>query len=194
MKNLLLLSAVAILLITGHQSLSAQDEAVASKLMYGELLGPGVYMSMNWDARFQSNERLGFGYRIGVGFGLEKFEDKVVDFIKKNVFDIYNEYVTSNTEPTKTFYSFPIGLNYIFGKPNKISTFEVGAGITLLTRKVLLYSYEVEKPGNIIGFFTLMYRLTPVDSGLSLRVGFTPMIGTAGDLFPMGAISLGYAF
>ena len=137
---------------------------------------------------------MGFGYRLGVGFGLERFEDRVIDFLRENIFNSYNIKLTSNEEVTKTFYSFPIGLNYVFGKPKKISTFEVGAGVTLLTRKVLLYNYELEKPGNKIGFVSFVYRVTPVNSGFSFRIGFTPIIGTAGDLFPMGAIGFGYAF
>jgi len=180
MKKLFALLVFAGLLLTLNQSLSAQEESVAGKLFYTELGGPGVIMSANWDARFKSNERLGFGYRIGAGFGIGQF---------------YNYYSVDYYEQvTRTYYSIPVGLNYVFGKPNIASTFEVGAGATFLTRKVSLYNYDIDKPGHVIGFVSFMYRVTPVNSGLSFRVGFTPIIGTAGDLFPMVAISLGYAF
>jgi hypothetical protein len=87
-------------------------------------------------------------------------------------------------------------LNYVFGKPNSAQTFEVGAGITLLTRKVALYYYgfDEKQSGNAIGAITFMYRIMPVNGGFSFRIGFTPIIGTAGDLFPMGTVGFGYAF
>ena len=95
---------------------------------------------------------------------------------------------------TRTFYSIPVGLNYIIGNPKFAYTFEVGAGVTLLTKKVSVYYWEMKKPGNVIGFVSFMYRITPVYGGMSFRAGFTPMIGTSGDLFPMFAIGMGYAF
>ena len=172
-------------LLTLSQSLSAQDETVAGKMFYTELGGPGVIMSVNWDARFNPNTRLGLGYRIGVGFGIGSFDDKPVT-------DPYG--YDYSYQFLRSYYSIPVGLNYVFGGPNTASTFEIGAGATFLTREVSLYNYEIDKPGHLIGFLSFMYRLTPVNSGLAFRVGFTPIIGTAGDLFPMLAISLGYAF
>ena len=174
-----LLSIIAI--VTLHQSLQAQNDGIANKLLYAELGGPGVLISVNFDARFNSKERLGFGYRLGVGFGDGDTENDL------NIWG-YNGYID------RTYYSIPVGLNYIFGKPNSANAFEVGAGITFLTRKVSLYNYDVEKPGHAIGFLTFMYRVVPANGGFSFRIGLTPIIGTAGDLVPMGAVSFGYAF
>ena len=186
--------------------LLAQEVTVADKLFYVELGGPGVIMSANFDSRFKPNSRGGLGYRLGVGYGVEKYEDTFVEVLKDEEFasyfftgihlilpplrssaDIFNGH-------TRSFYSVPVGLNYIFGKPKRISTFEVGAGVTLLTRKVSLYNYQLDKPGHVIGNLNFVYRLAPVNGGISLRVGITPIIGTAGDFFPTGAVSLGYAF
>jgi len=176
-KSFLLLVAIAGLSLTYNQSLSAQEETVAGKLFYAELGGPGVIMSANFDARFNSNARLGFGYRLGVGFGYDE-----------SYWDDYEQ-------RSRTYYSVPLGLNYVLGKPNSAHTFEVGAGVTFLTRKVSLYYYGYsEKPGNVIGVLTFMYRIMPVNGGFSFRVGLTPIIGTSGDLFPMGAIGFGYVF
>ena len=177
MKNTVSLLAIAVLFVTANQSLLAQDEHVANKLFYTELGGPGIIMSAHFDGRFTSHSRLGLGYRLGAGFGVGKFE-------KEGSFD--NE--------RRTYYSIPVGLNYVLGKPAKSFTFEIGAGAAYLTRKVSLYNLDVVKPGNVIGFLSFMYRMMPVDGGFSFRVGLTPIIGTAGDLFPMGALSLGYAF
>ena len=187
-KSFLLLAIVSLLMIV-NQSLTAQGEIVAEKLFYGELCGPGVVMSVNLDGRFKSNERLGFGYRIGVGYGFEGFEDKLVEllFTERDIANFHKGVM-------RTFYSVPAGLNYVFGNPKKAFTFEVGTGVTLLTRKTSLYNWKVERAGNIIGFFNFMYRIMPVNGGMSFRVGFTPIIGTAGDLFPMGSIGWGYAF
>ena len=158
-----------------NQSLSAQEESVANKVFYSELGGPGVIMSANFDSRFTSNERLGLGYRIGNGFG-------------------YSEIINQRDYVIRTYYSIPAGLNYVLGKPNSAHTFEIGAGLTFLTRKVSLYHYNNEKPGHVIGFLTFMYRKVPVNGGFSFRIGLTPIIGTGGDLCPSGAVGFGYAF
>jgi len=189
MNKSLSLLAVVSLLITVSQSLSAQNETVAGKLFYGELFGAGVIMSVNFDGRFNSNERLGLGYRMGIGYGFEGFEDKILELLFKN-----GEINDFHKGVTGTFYTVPTGLNYVFGKPDRASTFEVGAGVTFLTRKVSLYNWEMETPRHVIGFLNFMYRFTPVNGGVSFRAGFTPIIGTAGDLFPMFAVGLGYAF
>ena len=175
MKNKPSLLAIAVLLITVNQTLFAQGNDVVNKLFYTELGGPGVVMSANFDGRFKSNSRLGFGYRLGAGFGIAKFDEE-------------------QGRVRRTYYSFPAGLNYVFGKPTTALTFEVGAGISYLSREVSIFNIEVEKQGNLIGFVTFMYRRMPVNGGFSFRIGFTPIIGTAGDLFPMGAIGFGYAF
>ena len=182
------------LIIIISQSSVAQDESVAGKLLYIELGGAGVVMSTNFDGRFKSNSRLGLGYRIGIGYGSERFDEKFADFMKnlilKNEVDIFSK----EYKFTRTFYTFPAGLNYTFGKPNRASCFEIGAGVTLFSRRLSLYNWELEKPGHVIGHLAFMYCLAPVNGGFSFRIGFTPIIGTAGDLFPMGAVGFGYAF
>ncbi len=166
-------------------SLMAQTEGaystVNNKVFFVELGGPGVIMSMNYDMRFNSDSRLGFGARGGAGFSVGQFDGQ------------YNEYGYYEGI-TRSYYSIPVQLNYVFGKETSSSLFEIGAGASFLTRKVALYNYEDTKIGNFIGHISFMYRLQPIRGGFSLRVGFSPMIGTSGDLFPMGAISLGYVF
>jgi len=177
MKKYLSLLVIAVFLIIGVPSLLAQEENSPNKLFYAEFGGPGIIMSANLDSRFKSNTRVGLGFRIGAGFGLRSFNDG------KN-----------GEELLRTVYAFPAGVNYVFGKPNMRSSFEVGAGASVLSRKTSFYDYGIKKEGNMIGFLTFMYRVTPVNGGMSFRIGFTPIIGTAGDLFPMGAIGFGYAF
>ena len=182
-KSFLVVLVIAGVSLTHNQSLSAQEERVTNKTFYSELGGPGLITSVHFDSRFKSNERLGFGYRLGIGFAYGDVQEK-----QANQYGYY-DYVS------RTYYSIPAGLNYVLGKPNSAHTFEVGAGVAILTRKVTLFNYRYdEKSGNAIGFFTFMYRLMPVNGGFSFRVGLTPIIGTSGDLYPMGAVGFGYIF
>ena len=198
MKNTLLLLAFSVLFITLNQSLTAQSKTAAGKLIYCELGGPGVVMSANFDSRFLPNTRYGFGYRLGIGI-IPPFDNNDSgsgnSYEGFNIFKIYGEAFDSLFETfNKGTYTFPLVINYVFGRPNKASVFEIGAGITYLSRKESLFNWNVKKPGNMIGHLSFMYRITPLNKGFSFRGGFTPMIGTAGDLFPMGGVSFGYAF
>ena len=174
MKKLFL---ILVAIVPFNKLLLAQESEVASKLVYTELGGPGVIMSVNFDSRFDSKSQLGAGVRTGIGFGY-KYIYSDIDY----------------NERTRTYYSIPLCLNYVFGKPDNAHTFEIGGGVTLLTRKISLYCYDSEKPGNLIGHLSFMYRHVPLDGGFSFRIGLTPIVGTSGDLVPMGAIGFGYAF
>lgn len=210
MKSFFSLLVIVILLIIGSQPLTAQGKVAEGKLFYFEAGGPGVVMSVNYDSRFKPNTRYGFGYRLGVGIippfdslhgstnsGNSNNSSNVI-----NVFDVFGEMVDAFGDMfsslyktfTKGNYTFPAEINYVFGRPNNASVFEIGGGITYLSRKRSLFDWDVKKSGNLVGHFSFMYRFTPLNKGLSFRIGFTPMIGTAGDLFPMGGISVGYAY
>jgi len=181
MKKLFLIIAIALI----NQSLAAQEEGVTGKLFYTEAGGPGAILSANFDSRFKSNERLGFGYRVGVGFG--------VGPVRHRWTDNQHNYIYAE-DLTQTYYSVPVGLNYVFGRPDSEKTFEVGAGVTFLTHYVSLYCRGERKPGHLIGFITFMYRMIPIDGGFSFRVGLTPILGTGGDLRSSAAIGFGYKF
>jgi len=188
MKKLLFLLTIAILLTIGNQSVTAQENEIANKLFYVEFGGPGIIMSANFDGRFMPDTRLGLGYRIGAGFGLSSFGNE-----SYNYYD-YGEYWVYSSKPTRTVYSFPIGLNYVFAKPDRATSFEMGAGVTILSQKMSIYNYEAYEPGYVIGYLNFMFRVAPVNGGMAFRVGLTPIIGTAGDLYPMASIGFGYAF
>ena len=178
-KSLLLFVAIVVF----NQLFLAQEYNVANKLFYSELGGPGVIMSVNFDSRFDSSSQFGLGFRLGVGFGYGEFRSKGF-----GPFGEYYNYVT------RTYYSIPTGLNYVFGKPGSPHTFETGVGVTFLTRRVALYNFGGNGDGNLIGHLSFMYRRIPENGGFSWRIGLTPIIGTSGNLFPMGAIGFGYAF
>ena len=191
MKLIFVMLMVVSLALTFNQKMSAQENQSVSNLFYGELGGPGIIMSFNFDGRFKSNTNLGLGYRFGVGFGIGDYTKKESEIKPDEGLQ-----VETYTEGKRTVYSFPVGLNYILGKPNKASSFEVGGGVSFLTHKSSFYNYDFdnEKKGYILGYATFMYRLMPLDGGFSLRLGLTPIIGTAGYMYPMGAFSIGYAF
>ena len=174
-----------VVIATLNQSLSAQEDRGANKMFYYEMGGPGVLMSLNFDARFTSKERLKLGYRAGAGFGFAKLKSTWVD---KDHGLTYIENIR------QTYYSVPVGLNYVFGKPDNVNTFEVGAGVTFLAHKASPYALVDEKRFHTIGFLSFMYRVMPVNGGFSFRTGFTPLIGAEGDMLLSGAIGFGYVF
>ena len=173
------------LLFCVPQSVKSQ-EASSTKAIFGELGGPGVLFSVNFDSRIKKRERLGLGYRAGVGFCVATF---------KELEELYSD--LNNREYrniTRSYYTIPVGINYILGREGSAHSIEVGAGATYLTREVSLFYYDVKTPGHFIGHVVFMYRRVPVDGGFSFRVGFTPIIGTSGDLVPMAAIGIGHSF
>lgn len=163
------------------------EREFANKAIYAELGGPGVFMSFNFDTRF-TKSNLGWGGRIGLGFGLGEFAENRYNY-EYNGIIYYDE-----TYRWHSYYSIPVQVSYIMGKPNSRHTFEIGGGITALTRKVSLFTYGSHNPGYIFGHLSFMYRIAPPKGGFSFRIGLTPIVGTSGDLFPMAAVSFGYAF
>lgn len=163
----------------------SSPSAPGNKQFYVETGGPGVLFSANYDQRFGRNQSTGFGFRIGVGYSLY---DKEYDYIYGD--NRYYDY------RIRSYATFPVGLNYVFGKKTSPHAFEIGAGATVLTKKVAIYNYDnnIASSGNFIGHFSFMYRRQPVDGGFTWRIGFTPIIGTSGDIVPSAAIGLGYAF
>jgi len=172
--------------VTSAQTNQVDETSKTEKIFYAELGGPGVLFSANFDSRFKKNTRTGLGFRIGLGFTVDETETQV----PQPGGGYYYDYKTTSAG------TIPVGINYVFGKPKSANMFEVGGGVTFLTKKISLFNYGSSDPkaGNMIGHFEFMYRYAPVDGGFSWRIGFTPMIGTSGDIFPSGAIGLGYAF
>ena len=117
-----------------------------------------------------------WGFRAGLGFTLVDQQTSNSDFRTRSVVTI------------------PVGINYVFGKSGSVNTFEVGGGVTVLSRKSSILNYNDYKEGNFMGHFEFMYRRQPTDEGFSWRIGFTPLINPDGDIVPFGAVGLGFAF
>lgn len=158
----------------------AQDKATKTvKQFYTEMGGPGILFSANFDTRFVPGKQVGLGMRVGLGFTIQ-------DSYYDNINDDYS---------VRTVGNLPIGINYLFGKETSPHTFEVGAGATILFKKTSILNYNGnEKRGNLMGYFQFMYRRQPINGGFTWRIGFTPLINTAGDIVPFAAGGLGYTF
>lgn len=147
---------------------------------YAEVGGPGVLFSANFDKRFHRTH-LGWGARAGLGF-VTAWEDE---------YDTtYRYYFNSHQRSVLTI---PVQINYIFGKPSSPHTFEAGAGLTLLSRKMDVFNYYDEEKSQLLGTFSFMYRRQPLNGGFSWRIGFTPVI-TSAFIQPSAGASVGYNF
>lgn len=143
---------------------------------FAELGGPGILFSANYDTRFNKS-KTGLGARVGLGF--------VSGYIIENNAGFYDDPVSVVT--------FPVQLNYIFGKPNSVNAFEVGAGVTIAGRKLDIFDFYDNNSAAVFGTASFMYRRMPKDGGFSWRAGFTPLIAN-GYIQPFGAFSVGYNF
>lgn len=181
MKKFLLLFSLLTQVVAFGQNQEATNQGQVEKLFYTELGGPGVLFSANYDTRFKANTKTGLGARVGIGFTI--YDQETFD-------PNWGGY----SYETKTLGTIPIGLNYIFGKPNNPNMFEVGGGVTFLTSKASILNYNSYTEGNLLGHFEFMYRRVPLDGGFSWRIGFVPIINPDGNIFPFGAIGLGYSF
>jgi hypothetical protein len=183
---------LAILLLSGafNFSIAQNNKTVSGKPGIGrysfiaEAGGAGIEFSVNFDTRFKKT-RFGWGGRIGVGFvsGWDDYYDPV----------------------TMTFYggnersaiTFPVQVNYVFGKGNSPNTFEAGAGFTYVSKKLNIMNfsgwYDFDRRTQGFGTFAFMYRRQPANGGFSWRAGFTPIF--AKDYIqPFGSVSVGYNF
>lgn len=173
MKSLLLLAFV----LTGTGVMAQQKTTPGQMSFYAELGGPGILFSANIDGRF-SKSVLGFGGRVGIGFVTTDSYDNNTGYYE-----------------TRSVATFPLQLNYIFGKPNSVHTFEVGAGATFTSKKIDPFGFTDynEEGQSVFGTASFMYRRQPKDGGFSWRIGFTPIIG-GGFIQPSGGVSVGYNF
>jgi hypothetical protein len=152
----------------------SNENPIAQNSFFAELGGPGILFSANIDHRFNKSN-LGFGGRMGIGF--------VSGYLEP---DPYYDKPTSVA-------TFPVQLNYLFGKPGSPHTFEVGAGFTATGKKINVFDYSDSTASNFFVTASFMYRRQPPNGGFSWRIGFTPII-TKGYIQPSAAVSFGYNF
>ena len=149
------------------------ENSIAQTSFFAELGGAGILFSANIDRRF-TKSNLGLGGRIGIGFISGDLST-----------DPYGSYEQSSVA------TFPVQLNYIFGKPTSPHSFEVGAGFTLTGKEVWIMDFTEKSSFYVTAGF--MYRRQPINGGFSWRIGFTPIIAK-GYIQPSAAVSFGYNF
>jgi len=172
---------VCLLLLFSQLSYSQENKpSVGQGSFFAEGGGPGIAFSANLDKRFKPG-RLGWGGRIGVGF--------------VSAYDDYYDPVTGTYTygDEETAITFPVQVNYIFGKENSPHSFEVGGGLTYVTKKLEIMNFYDEKETQLFGTFCFMYRRQPANGGFSWRIGFTPLVGK-GYIQAFGGVSVGYNF
>ena len=167
------------------QNISPEAKTSIGKSSFiAEIGGAGIAFSANYDTRFQQS-RLGLGGRIGIGF-----------------VSAYDDYYDPNTGnylggDQQSAITLPVQLNYIFGKSNSPHSFEVGGGLTYVTKKLNIMNFDYygneDHRTQLFGTFSFMYRRQPINGGFSWRAGFTPLIGK-GYIQAFAAASVGYNF
>lgn len=159
--------------------------SIGKSSFIAEVGGPGIAFSANVDTRFKQS-RLGLGGRIGVGF-----------------VSAYNDYYDPTTGnyyggDLESAITFPVQLNYIFGKGNSPHTLEVGGGVTYVSKKLAIMNFDYlsggkDRRSKFFGTFCFMYRRQPTNGGFSWRAGFTPLVAK-GYIQGFAAASVGYNF
>ncbi len=146
---------------------------------YAELGGPGILFSANIDTRFKPSQ-LGWGIRGGLGF------------VTASDYDI-DPNGGNSTWRDYSVVTVPVQINYIFGNNASPHTFEAGAGLTYVGRKLDILNLYDDRQSNLFGTAAFMYRRQPLNGGFTWRIGFTPLIAK-GYIQPSGAVSVGYSF
>ena len=178
MKTLLFCTA----LIFSYAAIAQSETSTTTKVpgrtaFYAELGGPGILFSANIDSRFKPST-FGWGFRAGLGFVTA---DETID--GSNGYEY----------KARSVITVPAQINYIFGKATSVHTFEVGAGLTYVGKKLDILDYYDNNKSNIFGTASFMYRRQPKDGGFIWRAGFTPLIAK-GYIQPFGAVAVGYSF
>ncbi|HWN89659.1 MAG TPA: hypothetical protein VNM35_11370 [Chitinophagaceae bacterium] len=167
------------LIFSQDNKMSSAKPSIGKSSFIAELGGPGIVFSANYDTRFKQS-RLGVGGRIGIGFvsGWQENYDPVTGYYDSD---------------EQTGITFPVQLNYIFGKEGSAHTFEVGGGITYVSKKMEIMNFYDDRETQLFGTFCFMYRRQPINGGFSWRIGFTPLVGK-GYIQAFAGASVGYNF
>lgn len=150
---------------TKADSTNAGATGQKAQSVYLEIGGPGLALTVNYDARF-GNRRNGLGYRVGAGY-----------------------FATDGNN----VFSVPLQVNYLFGKGK--SLIEIGGGTTFLNSHGNSNGkhFIFDRITGFVGTATIGYRYQPEEKGINLRIGFVPIFYDEG-IIAAGGISVGYNF
>src|ERR1700761_4657410 len=173
LKTILLLALTIACLYSKAQNLeedttkhdTTKVKMKSPRLVYLELGGPGLALTVNYDARFNSKIQDKWGFHVGTGY--------------------YNTGANS-------VFSIPLQVNYLIGKKN--SFLEFGAGTTFLYSQGRAGNvFDFDDVTGFIGTATIGYRFLERNGGINFRVEFTPIFSDEG-ITPGGGVSIGYTF
>jgi hypothetical protein len=136
----------------------------SNKILFLELGGPGLAISINYDQRF-SGGKAGWGYRVGTGY----FGDG-----------------------GNTVFTIPLQINYLVGSNGKY--FEFGGGTTFLntTGDSKGKTFIFDRVTGFIGTATVGVRFEP-EKSLNFRFAFVPIFSNDQIIYA-GGFSVGYTF
>jgi hypothetical protein len=123
-------------------------KAQNAKVIYGEVGGPGLLGSINYDMRLTPQES-GLGFRVGIG-------------------GVFIPVLVGSA------FALPVELNYLIGKDKK-NYLELGAGFTYLS--ISSYNSESDRIRGSFGFGSIGYRYAPAAGGLFFKIAFNPLFG-----------------
>jgi hypothetical protein len=162
---------------------SKHKEREAKNAIYADLLGPGLYYSLNYDRVLTDDlsARIGFSY---LSFGVSASDG-----------------AGTTASAGFSYWAVPLTVSYL-GIGSENNMFEVGGGgvIMNVTGSGLVdASGEVDASGNVsstmVGLTGLAgYRHQPADGGFVFRVGLSPVMVMGSGFLPWGYLSLGAAF
>lgn len=164
MKKILLLTAVMSLTF---YTLRAQNYGMdRTQNVFVEVMGNGLFYSVNYDTRFSGSD--GLGARGGIGY-----------------IAIAGASLTS----------IPVMVNYLFGKEKHYFEVGGGATYVFAsTGNNFGPMMEKDSGSALLGTLNLGYRFQPADGGIMFRGGLTPFFG-AGNFWPFWPqASIGYTF
>jgi hypothetical protein len=137
-----------------------------NKILFAEIGGAGIAISVNYDMRFKKGQKDGLGFRAGIGY-----------------------FAAGNN----TVFTVPLQVNYLYGSDGKY--LELGLGGTFVNSRGDNYSSPVWEFDTVTGMAataTIGVRYEP-NKALNFRLGYVPIYSTYG-LINAGGFSIGYTF
>jgi hypothetical protein len=161
MKKLLFIIAITLF--------SINTFAQGNKSVFLEFGGNGLFISANYDARFNKTEK-GLGYRVGVGF-FPGFDIGILSY--------------------SSFFTIPVGLNYLAGHAPHY--FEGGLGATYFTGDFKFLGSDEVRARTVLVVPTAGYRYAPSGHAFQGRIFAGTFIGS-GEAVLYGGLSVGFKF
>jgi hypothetical protein len=149
-----------------------EQERTANNALYVELLGAGLFYSINYDRRIGD-----LALRGGLMY-----------------FSLSSGTTSTGDSASASWVGVPLSVSYNIGSVKH--SFEVGAGITIHHISGTASSLGVESTGSatqVLGHAILGYRYQPPQTGFFLRAGLSPIVGS-GVFLPWPHCGLGATF